>query len=147
MSKKMTPWFPPRIKPVRVGVYQIKFSYSRPGDMEMYATWSGRKWSNMSYSTTGLWHGIFKGAEQKKHWRGFTEEQDMTGWRKRQVMDMAREAGFVTLSINEDKWGPYLEAFAELVRADERELLAAESERNGNKILAMQLRARGDKHD
>ena len=65
-----------------------------------------------------------------------------SGWRKRQialdkkaenarelgldyepsktVMDMAREAGFVTLSINEDKWGPYLERFAALVRADER---------------------------
>jgi hypothetical protein len=44
-----------------------------------------------------------------------------SGWRKRQVLEMAREAGFVTLSINEDKWGPYLEAFAEVVRADERD--------------------------
>jgi hypothetical protein len=47
-----------------------------------------------------------------------------SGWRKRQVLDMAREAGFVTLSINEDKWGPYLEHFAELVRTDEREACA-----------------------
>jgi hypothetical protein len=65
-----------------------------------------------------------------------------SGWRKRQialdkksenarelgldyepdkkVIEMAREAGFITLSINQDTWGPYLERFAELVRADER---------------------------
>ena len=42
-------------------------------------------------------------------------------WRKRTIMEMAREAGFVTLAINEDTWGPYLEAFAELVREDEAE--------------------------
>ena len=34
---------------------------------------------------------------------------------------MAREAGFTTLSINEDLWGPYLERFAALVAAYERE--------------------------
>lgn len=75
MSKQMTPWFPPHIKPVRVGVYPIMFTYSRPGDMEKYATWNGRKWSNFSYSKTGVWLSEFKGAEQKKLWRGFTEEQ------------------------------------------------------------------------
>ena len=46
----------------------------------------------------------------------------MTGWRKRQVMEMAKEVkmpyDFVTGEpINLEK----LEAFAELVRADERE--------------------------
>jgi hypothetical protein len=40
---------------------------------------------------------------------------------KDEALKLAREAGFVTLSINEDKWGPYLERFAELVRADERD--------------------------
>ena len=67
-----------------------------------------------------------------------------TGWRKRQialdkkaenahelgldyepsktVMDMAREAGFVTLSINEDTWGPYLERFAALVQEQYAEM-------------------------
>jgi hypothetical protein len=75
MSKKMTPWFPPQIKPMRVGVYQIKFNYPLPRTESMYATWNGRRWSNMSYQTFGYWHGIFSGAEQEKHWRGFTEEQ------------------------------------------------------------------------
>ena len=67
-----------------------------------------------------------------------------TGWRKRKialdkkaenahelgldyepsktVMDMAREAGFVTLSINEDTWGPYLERFAALVQEQYAEM-------------------------
>jgi hypothetical protein len=42
------------------------------------------------------------------------------------VIEMAREAGFVTLAINEDTWGPYLERFAELVREEEREAIAKE---------------------
>lgn len=51
----------------------------------------------------------------------------MTGWRKRQVLDMAREVkmpyDFVTGEpINLEK----LEAFAELVRADEAERIFAE---------------------
>lgn len=42
----------------------------------------------------------------------------MTGWRKRQVSEMAREAGLRDWTCN-GKYG-CLEAFAELVRADER---------------------------
>jgi len=37
------------------------------------------------------------------------------------IIRMAQEAGFVTLSINEDLWVPYLERFAALVAAAERE--------------------------
>jgi hypothetical protein len=37
------------------------------------------------------------------------------------IIRMAREAGFTTLSINEDLWGPYLERFAALVAAHERQ--------------------------
>ena len=37
-----------------------------------------------------------------------------------------------------------LEAFANLIRADEREQLAQEAEKNGNDVLAYQLRARGE---
>jgi hypothetical protein len=51
-------------------------------------------------------------------------EQEMTGWRKRQVLEMARESGFNVeqgfllriTGIHED-----LERFAKLVREDERE--------------------------
>jgi len=53
----------------------------------------------------------------------------MTGWRKRTIMEMARETGF-TRSSNPDLYDIMLasdksiEHFAELVRADEREACA-----------------------
>ena len=40
------------------------------------------------------------------------------------IIRMAREAGFVTLSINEETWIPYLDRFAGLVAAAEREACA-----------------------
>jgi hypothetical protein len=73
MSKKMTDWFPPNIKPVHEGVYEVRFVYKTFG--KLYARWNGNKWSNSSWLLTGLHLREFKGAEQKKLWRGFTEEQ------------------------------------------------------------------------
>ena len=35
---------------------------------------------------------------------------------KEEALKLAREAGFVTLAINEDTWGPYLERFVKLVQ-------------------------------
>ena len=72
---KMTPWFPPKIKPVRVGVYQIRFNFNTYIKDPMYATWNGKRWSNFSHREDGHWLNIYSGAEQKKIWRGFTEEQ------------------------------------------------------------------------
>lgn len=37
------------------------------------------------------------------------------------IIRMAKEAGFITLSINEELWVPYLERFVNLVAAHERE--------------------------
>ena len=65
------------------------------------------------------------------------------------TIEMARKAwaeageGWVADAWFDDRAKAF-EAFAALVREDERELLAAESERNGNSILAMQLRARSN---
>ena len=49
-----------------------------------------------------------------------------SGWRKRTIMEMAQEAGMLQRhNSGYDIWIPeYLEAFAELVRADEREACA-----------------------
>jgi len=64
----------------------------------------------------------------------------MTGWRKRQVMDMAREAGLRSavllhmygkenaLCDSEIEELRQLERFAELVRADERERIKEENQ-------------------
>ena len=66
------------------------------------------------------------------------------------TLDMAREAwekageGWVHPGWFADREKAFKE-FEALVRADERESLAAEAEKNGNTILAMQLRARNIK--
>jgi len=44
----------------------------------------------------------------------------MSGWRKRQVVEMAREAGWTSYDSQDERF----ERFAELVRADEREACA-----------------------
>jgi hypothetical protein len=50
----------------------------------------------------------------------------MSGWRKRQVVEMARESWLDVYGLGHDRESfiKALEAFAELVRADEREMLA-----------------------
>jgi hypothetical protein len=75
--KKMTPWFPPHIKPARKGVYQIKFTAERwsEGDDLIYATWNGLMWSHASYKKRDDFHKQFYGSVQDKYWRGFTEKQ------------------------------------------------------------------------
>ena len=75
----------------------------------------------------------------------------MSGWRKRQVMDMAVEAGW--MHEHDSETGFVAEAafkFAELVRADEREACAKLCEeyaigleRNYSEIIADKIRARG----
>ena len=73
---KMTNWFSPRIKPVRKGVYQIKYWKTQsPESTAMYATWNGVSWSIGSYKLSDGNHKDFYGANQNKFWRGFTEEQ------------------------------------------------------------------------
>ena len=72
----------------------------------------------------------------------------MTGWRKRTIMEMAREVkmpyDFVTGEpINIEK----LEAFAKLVREDEREECAKVCEQYkgyGGNLFAPAIRARGN---
>ena len=72
---QMTPWFPPHIKPVRKGVYEIKYTGKGPHESYMWATWDGVKWSVGSYKLSDDNHKDFYVANQKKFWRGFTEEQ------------------------------------------------------------------------
>ena len=83
----------------------------------------------------------------------------MTGWRKRQVVEMAREAGICTWLKPPEDVTERLERFAELVRADEREACAKVCEeriefwqrddgrRYEDEYCAAAIRARGDKHD
>ena len=73
----------------------------------------------------------------------------MTGWRKRQVIDMAREAHGPLTGTWWDMDVASLERFAELVRADEREACAKACEDaitndwEGSIECAKAIRARG----
>jgi hypothetical protein len=72
---KMTDWFPPHIKPVHIGIYEIKF-YNLPlSKRPMYARWNGKKWSNFAYKKHDDSLNDYVSAVQKKHWRGFKEKQ------------------------------------------------------------------------
>ncbi len=80
MSKKMTPWFPSSIKPVRAGVYAVDTPNCRENK---YAYFDKKGW--------GLCASTVELAEDDKYfprshwgssmtlprsmWRGFTEEQ------------------------------------------------------------------------
>ena len=64
----------------------------------------------------------------------------MSGWRKRTIMEMAKEAGLRDWTCN-GKYG-CLEAFAELVRADEREACAMVAENTKAPFTAVAIRAR-----
>jgi hypothetical protein len=75
----------------------------------------------------------------------------MSGWRKRTIMEMAQETGF-TASSNPDLYDimlvrdKSLEAFAKLVREDEREACAKVCEdapEPDGRDLAERIRARG----
>jgi hypothetical protein len=74
----------------------------------------------------------------------------MSGWRKRTIVEMAREAGFEQAGHNSfQEFTARMEAFAELVRKDEREACAKVCEDHiewpslGPKDCADAIRARG----
>ena len=72
---EMTDWFPPHIKPVHKGVYEITFTSRHNMYAPMYATWNGFRWSVASHGKNDVYHTRFLDAEQNKYWRGFTEQQ------------------------------------------------------------------------
>ena len=75
---KLTDWFGPDVKPVRIGVYQIQLSVR--GDS--YAYWSGTRWgacTGAAYGDAGIEIALeaelrnYEGANQNKTWRGLAE--------------------------------------------------------------------------
>ena len=72
---KMTKWFPPHIKPVRKGVYEVKFTPKGLYESYFYAMWNGKRWSRVAtYDEMARFHQNFD-ALQNKYWRGFKEKQ------------------------------------------------------------------------
>ena len=74
---KMTPWFPPHIKPVHKGVYETK----DPFWGTFYSNWNGKSWSigsvylSSAFSQLGSGYRHHKTKNQNRSWRGFTKEQ------------------------------------------------------------------------
>ena len=69
---KLTPWFPPTIKPVRVGVYLTGLEPYKRSELNyaIKSYWCGAHWIFLTHIKTGLPHRI-----QDRFWRGLTKEQ------------------------------------------------------------------------
>jgi len=69
----LTDWFPPHVKPVRVGVYEIRLGICK---YEWYSYWDGSRWC---YTCINV-NDAFNSREakttlpQKQHWRGLAEK-------------------------------------------------------------------------
>ena len=67
-----TDWYPPHIKPVREGLYEVKGWHFHGGTWKY---WNGTKWgwSHTSARMARYWRNQ-SGAAQEVEWRGLTEE-------------------------------------------------------------------------
>jgi hypothetical protein len=81
MQPKLTDWFPPDVKPVRVGVYEM-----RPGNdivwggqLGRFQHWNGERWGGYSSSPNlaALSDCVnFTSMHQHRGWRGLAEKPE-----------------------------------------------------------------------
>jgi hypothetical protein len=78
MHKHLTEWYPPEIKPVRVGAYRTEMVGFEIMD-DMFSWWNGKFWSNSYESLMELTKTIERNpedeGEQCKRWQGMTENR------------------------------------------------------------------------
>ena len=72
MTDALTPWYPPHIKPVRVGVYETDSEINHfPGAEGCYQHWDGQVWGycahRIDYCLTA---DIAQSRHQSPRWRG-----------------------------------------------------------------------------
>ena len=80
MSKKMTPWFPSNIKPVRPGVYEVftpnslanRYAYFDKKGWRLCAGSIEKAEAEEDWSCEALLSSMYLA---RSKWRGFTEEQ------------------------------------------------------------------------
>jgi hypothetical protein len=78
-KSKFTNWYPPHIKPVRVGVYQVEHPLSIDA---VYCYWDGKHWgyfkADVNAAAKDRWKGKYVPTHyapaQNKVWRGLAEE-------------------------------------------------------------------------
>lgn len=74
MSKKLTPWFPAKVKPVHVGVYQTIQSHF-PGSKTFYQFWDGQRWGFSGHTANEAFEDKrVKSFYQDGDWRGLAEK-------------------------------------------------------------------------
>lgn len=67
---RLTPWFPPEVKPVRFGIYERLWS-----DGPLYALWNGKHWKtswgtpDVAARNSSIGSGV-----QNLPWRGLAEK-------------------------------------------------------------------------
>jgi hypothetical protein len=67
----LTDWFPPDVKPARVGWYEVKAKW-----IGGYSYWSGSAWTNCIGMPDRSYEDWFNGATQSKSWRGLAEKPE-----------------------------------------------------------------------
>jgi len=67
---KLTPWFPPEIKPVRVGWYE---TYVHDKGLKRMRYWNRRSWLFMFDENIGKPPKLCRASSQKQIWRGLSE--------------------------------------------------------------------------
>lgn len=76
MSNKLTPWFPVHIKPVRDGVYQVRFS---PRQTAGYAYWVNGRWGISCIAPEEAVRNRNYVGNPNKQWRGLAYDTVTTG--------------------------------------------------------------------
>ena len=70
---KLTPWFKPSQKPVRVGVYE-RVPTRWTGSRAIFSRWYGRCWLLADRTPKGAAQSRFPSAEQNTPWRGVLKD-------------------------------------------------------------------------
>ncbi len=78
MSDELTPWFPPHIKPVHVGVYETASATAEGNPLdgsEGFQRWDGRVWGGFKASACEAYvEDGYVSKFQNNCWRGLAEQ-------------------------------------------------------------------------
>ena len=74
MSAPLTPWFPARTKPVRVGLYETDALRSSKG-IRRYQHWDGVRWGGFAQDLEAAFNNrVFASEWQHPKWRGLAKK-------------------------------------------------------------------------
>jgi hypothetical protein len=76
-KQNLTKWFPPNVKPVHVGVYEVDMSQINPKFDAVFQHWNGAFFGHASTTAAAAfsWRNEIS-VEQEFHWRGLAEKPE-----------------------------------------------------------------------